>query len=715
MNKKKHGCLGIGAAILVFVLVVVILAGAAGVFLIWVFFGGEEEVPYEALTEVTDLSASVESLSKGGAGLAGTYAGGEYGIWGVEQEDIGARDHFVQAEGAESVTWMVYMIGSDLESEGGCASADLEEMLASENGPGLNIVVQTGGASSWENPQIRADVRQRFLIQNGTMTLCENAGDASMCTRESLGDFISWAADAYPADRYMLLMWDHGGGSMAGFGTDEYYYEDTLTLADMAGAAADSGVTFDMVAFDACLMGTLEIGYAFEPYADYLLASEETVPGDGWYYTEVLAALSADPSMESVELGARFIDAYQKYYDMNFLTLSLLDLSEVKPLYEAYVAYYENAKNLLTKAPESFQTLSAARSRSRGYADGENEQIDLVDFVQRTAVAGGEELVRRVFSAVKYRNASVGNGSYGVAVYFPYSDPDSYELVMEDLRQVNCDGAEPFYNQFLSILTSGSGGTANGISGLTGFTAPENDYSIADWFEDGAWEGQDYDVIEDTGALTLDYNEDYDAYTLSLSDEEWDAIMDIQLQVYLDDGEGYIDLGSDQIYDWTDEGDLLVDFDGTWTAIDGNVVAVYALPTTENGEETIFTATVPAMLNEETRVDLYLQWISDGEETTPGEVLGYLPVTDGVKPLPKGYFELKAGDVVQPLCDYYTYDGEYDDSYYFGDSFTVTDQAALEVDTSCDLGESLTVCWIQLTDWYQQSWYTESLETTYGE
>lgn len=420
------------------------------------------------------LSGLVEELSKSGKSLAPDYPGGEYGSWGVGQETSGLRDYYTDTSSAETVTWMIYVVGSNLESGGGAATDDLQEIIGSGNGDSLKIAVETGGASAWKDSRISADTRQRWLIENEDMQQVGDAGQGSMCTRESLSDFINWAKDTYPADRYVLELWDHGGGTMGGFGMDENYPEDGLALADISGAVADSGIKLDIMSFDACLMGTLETAYAFEPYADYLLASEETEPGNGWYYKDALAELSKRPSMPTVELGARLIDDYGAFFRNKGVTLSLVDLREIPKLYQAYAAYSQNAKEYIS-SDRGFRQISRAREDSRSYADGENEQIDLADYISQTSVSGGEDLLRMLFSAVKYRNNTTLTGSYGIAVYFPYSQPEMYQDVRQGLQNISCTGAEGFYDEFMSVMASGNGGNTDTLTQITGHEESSSD------------------------------------------------------------------------------------------------------------------------------------------------------------------------------------------------------------------------------------------------
>ena len=709
VTKKKHTGLKVLGIIFIILIVLFVIVFALLMFLP---DDSDKQAVYSSDYEETALTDLVSKLSQGGKSPCSDYDG-ENGIWGTAGiDDSGElRAPYTDTSKAQTVTWMVYIVGANLESEDGAASADIQEMLDSKNGSDLNVVIQTGGATKWDNGNISADTRQRWLIQNGEMSLCEDIGQDSMCTESSLSDFVSWSAETYPADRYILTLWDHGGGTLGGYGSDENYPEDGLDLAEMAGSVADSGIKLDIVSFDACLMGTMETAYTFSQYADYLIASEETEPGDGWYYTDTMKALSDDPAMSSEELGARLIDDYGDYYANTGVTLSLIDLRVIPKLYKACTSYYQSADQELTEQ-QGFTQLSSARSGSRSYADGEYEQVDLADYVQRTDVSGGEDVVRALFEAVRYRNKSDLTGSYGLATYFPYTSPEEYADVISDLTQVGCNGAEDFYDSFLSILASGTGGNENGVTSLTGYEEETLDFGDESWYTSDAGQGFDFDTIDNTDELTLDYSDKDEAYVLSLADDTWDDIEDIQLQVMIDDGEGYLDLGSDQLCDVTDDGSLIVDFDSTWTLIDGMPVAYYADKPQENGDLTIYTGKVPAELNGEEDIDICIKWQLDSDGNGTAEVLGYLPQDNG-QTLPKGYLTLKSGDEIRFLCDYYTYDGDYDDSYYIGDPITVTSQDDLQVELG-DLGDSKAVCWVCLTDVYRQDWYTETVEVTNG-
>ena len=132
----------------------------------------------------------------------------------------------------------------------------------------------------------------------------------------------------------MLIFWDHGGGSLSGYGYDEKFKSSgSMTLKGINDALKDGGTTFDIIGFDTCLMATTENALMLSAYGDYMVASEETEPGVGWYYTNWLTKLSANTSMSSLEIGKLIADDFvnvcaQKCAGQK-TTLSVVDLAEL--------------------------------------------------------------------------------------------------------------------------------------------------------------------------------------------------------------------------------------------------------------------------------------------------------------------------------------------------------------------------------------------------
>lgn len=137
-------------------------------------------------------------------------------------------------KGSWAIYW--YLCGSDLESGGGFASADLAEMMEVSLPENVKVVVQTGGSSQWQNEQMDASKLQRYVYSGEGLELVEEQPSANMGESDTLKDFLSFAKENFPADKTAVLFWNHGGGSVSGAAFDELYENDSLTLDELHAA-----------------------------------------------------------------------------------------------------------------------------------------------------------------------------------------------------------------------------------------------------------------------------------------------------------------------------------------------------------------------------------------------------------------------------------------------------------------------------------------------
>ncbi|MCR5092439.1 MAG: hypothetical protein K6B72_00485 [Lachnospiraceae bacterium] len=160
---------------------------------------------------------------------------------------------------------------------------------------------------------------------------------------------------------------------------------------------------------------------------------------------------------------------------------------------------------------------------------------------------------------------------------------------------------------------------------------------------------------------------------LKLSDEDWDFIDTVKLNVFLDDGEGYIDLGLDALFDFDENLDLIGEYDGTWMCIERQPVAYYHLQTTGDEDDYEILGYVPAFWNDE-HVNIIVVFDSD---TPKGYIKGVKLIEDGpgndlsVNEMTTGLKKIKEGDTLDFICDYYDYDGNFINNYFFGDTLEV--------------------------------------------
>ncbi len=681
-RKKTNGCL-------IAVVVIIILLAIVFFTLFMIGFLSEPSSDYGSSQSMSSNTASgVDNLSD------------------FEMGDV--RDFYTtpKADGSDIHTIMVYMIGSDLESVDSSATHDIYEMQDAEFGDNINLILMTGGAEDWHHEDISSDSTQYWQVENGNLTLLYDAQThINMVSPDTVSTFITDTASAFPADRYSFIFWNHGGGTLGGFGADEHYPSGTLTLTDLDEAFNQADVKFDFVGFDACLMGTIETAMMLESHADYFIASQESVPGDGWYYTDWLTDLGQNPSMSALDIGTNivddFVDSFFGYDSSMHYTLSVIELRQIPFAYDILTNYFINATTDIRN--NEYPLLSRARHETKDFGDGEFEQIDIIDFIQNTDVEGGDYALAAVRNAVKYyRNSDHIGAAHGIAMYFPYEYPEYYA----DSRDViNSLGISREYTNFFNVFVSAmTGGQVQKPDDFNTDSESESNYSTEDWYDTETADSYETEYSGDHFE-TLVIDEKDGGYVLSLSPEHWEDITSIELQVLLDTGEDYVDLGSDNVYEFDEDGDLIVEFDYTWVSLDGNIVPFYAAESVSNDDGWYTYGHVPALLNGKEHINLIVYW----DDANPqGYVAGYNKYAEVGEPLGKFSYTLEEGQTLEWLFDYYTYDYEFDSSYVSGEPYTVTDQE-IEVSYSY-VGDLDALIYFRLTDIYNNVYNTEIMQ-----
>lgn len=680
-------------------------------------------------------------------------------------------------DGKDVVTIMVYLCGTDLESRSKMATSDLQEMAAADISENVNLIVYTGGCTNWNNRIVSSKTNQIYQIktvkgQTGLVTLRDNVGALPMTDPSTLTSFIKFCAENFPANRNELILWDHGSGSVAGYGYDEKFKNSgSMSLSGINKALKDAGVTFDFVGFDACLMATAENALMLNSYADYLIASEETEPGIGWYYTGWLNALSRNTSIPTTRLGQRIIDDFvqtcAKRTPGQGTTLSLVDLSELSATIPVKLSAFAKS---VTKSiqDKDFRTISGARKGSREFARSSRiDQVDLAHLAYNMGSKEGKDLAEAIRGAVKYNRTSSGmTNAYGLSIYFPYQSTKYVDKAAKEYDAIGMDSdytqairafakveaggqaaaggsnsASPVPSLFGTLLNGTVSGSAYGGSGSYGSYSGTSPYGPSDASDEligqllNAFLGGDYSSVGgltsgNTGFLSersvpnedalqyitenhidasaLYWNENKDGRpVLKMSEQQWGLVQSLDLNLFYDDGEGYIDLGLDNIYSFDEEGNLVADDGKTWLAINSQIVSYYHLDTTEDGDNWTITGRIPAFLNGE-RVNLIVVF----DNVTPtGYIAGAQIVyeeddNDALPIVAKNLLEIQDGDKIDFICDFYTYDGKYQDSYMMGEQMTVNGDLKISDVTIPDGRVRLTY---RMTDIYNQAYWTEAI------
>lgn len=250
------------------------------------------------------------------------------------------------------------------------------------------------------------------------------------------------------------------------------------------------------------------------------------------------------------------------------------------------------------------------------------------------------------------------------------------------------------------LLGSFLGGNVGSISGLTGMNtdflsgrAMDTD-EMASYIADNSF---------DASLLSWEFTES--GMAIVLPEEQWSLVQTLHANMFYDDGEGYIDLGLDNVYEFDDEGNLLAPDEITWIAVNDQPVAYYHEYTLDDGQSYSITGRIPVLYNGD-RAELVVVFT---DEDPYGSVAGVRRVYNAgeTETVAKTMDAVVPGDVIDFVCDYYSYDGKYLDSYMLGEQLIVEDELTIsDVYIEADAA-NLTY---QFTDIYNQKYWTDPVQ-----
>lgn len=541
-------------------------------------------------------------------------------------------------EAQQKWTYMVYLFGSDLE--GGlktrgeylnAGTSDIAEMMQAGSTDNVNVIVTTGGTDKDGWREIK-----RWKIENGKqIPIPFNAPNNRMGDPNNLTAFINWATSTYPAENYVLDLWNHGA-DIQGYGGDEIkennhesFKVPQLKQAIQKSNFISGGKKFEIVGFDACLMANLEVHNAMKSFANYIVSSEQLEPGHGWDYKPIIKAMENGSVRDGIELGKVIADGFlaqANQQQTNQVTLSVVEASKI----DNVVSTVENLLNAV--GTEGTADLQAARARSEDYAStstgreaGNNHDVvDIVHLAQNLKVTNSA-----------YTNAAD-------AVINAMSDAVKYTV--KDSKQPNSNGLTLFVPHKLFGAQGGVDFVFNTFYNDLNFSAPIKDFvkkyaEKAGSSENEAPKGkaanqnQNYDDWEDSndGGLRETLvakgrnNEDKQVARAIVEDpKDLETVRVLLVETNaLEDENDFLTLGAvtpDRLR-YSSDGKLLIeyDWDQEWLGIGGHPVNIQNIKQTANydgrfrpefggggstffqlstrGDDMITTITVPAILN----------------------------------------------------------------------------------------------------------------------
>ena len=370
-------------------------------------------------------------------------------------------------------TVMVYMNGkSNIEP---FALADLNRFETAGSSEKINIVAEIGRSKGLENDTTAdgdwAGVRRYFVVKDAdpehlASPVLAELGNADMGDWRQAAAFVKWAKAAYPAKKYLFIIWDHGwgwidprvsGDNLAGstksishdFVTGHYIH-----TTEMGNIFREAGKV-DMYVSMACFMQMAEVAYEIKDGADVIVGSEEVIQLASLNWEGFLSRLAGNPGAGAETAGAYMTDSFREMYsrpeylDMLQKTkygtqLSAIRAAKLPLLAEKARAWYE-----LAMASGDSAALARAKAEVLRFEVGDevtdpDKRIsfygDLYNFVELAGLysdrsrpgaaalaAAGEDLKKFITSELTISNACLGrdrtgkeySGAHGVAIDIP--------------------------------------------------------------------------------------------------------------------------------------------------------------------------------------------------------------------------------------------------------------------------------------------------------
>lgn len=349
-------------------------------------------------------------------------------------------------------TFMVYMAGdngkifddgrklmADLQAYGWMNMADMAKVGSTEQ---VAIVTQYDTLDQQQ-------YTSRFYIDRSSPygQLVETIAPINTGDPKNLTDFIIWAEQTYPAEKYALILWNHG----TGWKEDDIYaryrekiekarsqgevraghrgerllkqalfiptigeimsiednevrgicYDDTsMSFLDNQGlgkalhdAQSTTGQRLSLIGMDACLMSMIEVACQLQPYADVMVGSQEVEQGEGWPYYPILKALTENPEITAIQLGKQIVQDFGAYYLQKsrnaggINTQSAIDLQTIDQILRNITSIVEVIEQTYS---EDFKLeLAIGRARKRAQTFRDTDYIDLRYFAEQMGLEYG--------------------------------------------------------------------------------------------------------------------------------------------------------------------------------------------------------------------------------------------------------------------------------------------------------------------------------------
>ena len=515
----------------------------------------------------------------------------------------------------------------------------------------INVVIETGGSRKWNTEDIYSDYLQDFEVQKNGIRLINQQPSENMGSSETLYGFLDWGMKNYPAENYIGVIWDHGGGPLGGSAYDANNEFDSLSLDEMKTALGRLENRLDIIGFDASLMSNLETASALSLYADYLVASEDIMPMSGWDYRGLFEYISNDPSVSAEQVGAAICEGVKNSSsgtESSFVSMAVTDLSNITTLSLAF----DGMADIMVNAADDIDSL-----RNISYAMNELEYLggnsqwegysNLIDIGELTNVVTEQvgspaaNIASAIGNVVVYKCMSDYHSmSSGLSVYYPH------HRNTEELSRYRNICMSENYMEFIEktcIDTEIEGRLSH--------------------FEDGAaWEAYSAMTAENVMSAVSDMAGEY---VLKSTHPEIITRAGVNFYMYSAEQQGYLYLFRDYNtkYDAA-AGGYVYELSGRLPMLNSTPVAMYLV-----SQNTCFDIYSIPVVYEGELTNIRVSRSKQAEDYGDYRILGLWKGVDPYSGMAdRKYTELKNGDVIIPIYEVY---GKNDGTYVEGSKIRI--------------------------------------------
>lgn len=455
---------------------------------------------------------------------------------------------------------MVYLDGdNNLEEAAIDDLNELEEGLGSNTNIKVIVLIDRAAGYDTSNGDWTG-TRIYEVVSDDTSaiasTLLSDEGELNMGDGDVLENFIDYCFTNYDSEHYWLDIWNHGGG-IDGICWDDSSSTDKLIMEEMQVAIQANidthNRTFDIISHDACFMNMIEVAYEFKDQADYFIASEESVPFDGFDYASIVSLLNDTSSMNASALSSVIVDSYDSFYNpsVDYTTLSTINLS-IMDVVGQEISHFAGNLSIVISDGNGAGINTAFWDTQHFYDYIIRDLVHFVENIQaNTTLMSSYTLLSTSATNLQnaladlvvdnYQHNCYSSNANGITIFMP----------------VNEDVYDPYIQDYIDVTGS---------------------YALLDWQSDTLWDEflddfylanlghMDFGFVElefgiSTGTQSINADEDH-LYQFSVTNY---GVYEITAEVFSGDADIYLGFGFDMV---------LVGFSELWNPTDGNTEGI---------------------------------------------------------------------------------------------------------------------------------------------